>query len=111
MLSYAGVVKNEKPYEKQPFWMSGKKEHPPGLKSIDVYKLYCVTIIKVHGSNHVLDQLTNLIIAVLKNSWETEENIVPASKTMKNAQKPEKMQEDNNNSSKISPQDWPPSLK
>ena len=29
--SYASVVKNEKPYEKQPFWLSGKREQPPGM--------------------------------------------------------------------------------
>ncbi len=32
--SYAGVVKNEKPYEKQPFWMSGKREQPPSMNVV-----------------------------------------------------------------------------
>jgi hypothetical protein len=51
------------------------------------------------------------ILAVLKPSWESEEKSAPVAKKMKNYRQPEKMQEDNNNTPKISPQDWPPSLK
>ena len=52
------------------------------------------------------------ILAVLKPSWEeNEEAGLPVAKKMKNSNKPEKTQEDNNNGPKISPQDWPPSLK
>ena len=50
--------------------------------------------------------------AVLKPSWEeNEEAGLPVAKKMKNSPKPEKTQENNNNGPKISPQDWPPSLK
>ena len=51
------------------------------------------------------------LLAVLKSSWESDEESVPIAKKMKNCHKPEIMQEDNNNAPKISPQDWPPSLK
>ncbi len=61
---------------------------------------------KISIFNYVFDTL-----AVLKPSWENEEKSAPVAKKMKNFHKPEKMQEDNNNAPKISPQDWPPSLK
>ena len=53
-------------------------------------------------------------LVVVKPSWEPDEDndIPPVAKKVKNSYtQPEKINEDNNNAPKISPQDWPPSLK
>ncbi|XP_028395086.1 leukocyte receptor cluster member 8 homolog [Dendronephthya gigantea] len=48
---------------------------------------------------------------VLKPSWDEEQASPPAAKKIKNTPANTREPEDNNNAPKISPQDWPPSLK
>ncbi|CAB3986736.1 Hypothetical predicted protein [Paramuricea clavata] len=105
--SYASIVKNENPYEKQPYEKQPYEKQPyekqPYEKQPYEKQPYEKQPFWMGGRREQSP--------VLKPSWESEEKSAPVAKKMKNYRQPEKMQEDNNNTPKISPQDWPPSLK